>query len=327
MSESSKSSEVSEGSDVSDVSVVLGAGGGIGSAVVAELLERGRTVRAVGRRLRREQVPDGVAVVTADVGEPAGAAEAVRGAAVVYHCAQPAYERWGQDFPPMNKAIVDAVEDVGAKLVFADNLYRYGPVHEPLTEDMPFAATDAKGRVRARLAEELLAAHEAGRLRVTLGCASDYFGARGVDTALGTAFFGRLVEGRPAQWIGRLDQPHTMNYLPDLARGLVTLGEDDRADGRAWHLPADAATGEELLDLTGAVLGRRVRAQVASPWLLRLVGVVVPMMRELAGISHQWTGPWVADHAAFDQTFGPLPVTPLSDAVAETVRWWQKSSG
>ena len=302
---------------------MLGARGGIGSAVLAELVSRGERVRAVGRTIRPGDVPAGVEVVAADVADPAGAAAAVAGADVVHHCAQPAYDRWPRDFPPLNRSVLDAVAAAGAKLVFADNLYRYGPVAIPLTEDLPPAATDPKGRVRAALAAELLDAARAGRARVTLGLASDYFGPSGVDTALGRTFFGRLTAGKKARWIGRLDQPHAASYLPDVARGLVTLGTRDDADGRAWHLPCAAPTGQELLELAGAALGRPARAAVASPALLRTAGLVVPLLRELSYVAYQWDRPWTVDASAYERTFGPLPVTPLPDAVAATVGWWR----
>lgn len=304
------------------LAVVLGARGGIGSAVLAELVRRGTPARAVGRSIRPDQVPAGVEALAADVSTPDGAAAAVRGAAVVHHCAQPPYPRWTQEFPALNRVVTDAVAAAGAKLVFADNLYRYGAVDGPLTEDLPWAATDPKGRVRAALATSLLAAHEAGRLRVTLGLASDYFGPSGVDSGLGATFFGRLAAGRKAQWIGRLDRPHAASYLPDVGRGLVTLGERDEADGRAWHLPAAAPTGEELLRLTGEALGRPVAAQVAPRALLRAAGVVRPMLRELAHVAYQWERPWVVDSSAYERAFGPAGPTPLPEAVRETVRWW-----
>lgn len=224
---------------------------------------------------------------------------------MVYHCVQPPYTRWTQEFPALNGAVVDAFAAAGAKLVLADNLYRYGTAGRPLAENLPFAATDPKGRLRAALATQLLAAHEAGRLRVTLGLASDYFGPSGVDSGLGAAFFGRLVAGKRAQWIGRLDQPHAASYLPDVGRGLVTLGRRDEADGRAWHLPAAAPTGRELLRLTGEALGRPATAQVAPRALLRAVGVVRPMFRELAHVAYQWERPWVVDSTAYERAFGP----------------------
>ncbi|MGL5863668.1 MAG: NAD-dependent epimerase/dehydratase family protein, partial [Phycicoccus sp.] len=259
---------------MTSLSVVLGASGGIGSALVSELLARGARVRAVGRR--SGPVPTGAETLTADVATPEGAATAVRGADVVYHCAQPAYERWTTEFPPLTTAVLDATATAGAKLVLADNLYCYGPTRQPLTESLPMAATDPKGRVRVAMAEQLLAAHGAGRVRVVLGRASDYFGPGGVDTGLGTTFFGRLVAGKRAQWIGDLDQPHTMSYLPDVARALVLLGERDEADGRAWHLPAEASTGRELVQLAGDALGREVAASATSPLMLRAGGLFSP---------------------------------------------------
>ncbi len=314
-------------SSATGLAVVLGARGGIGSAVLAELVRRGIPARAVGRSIRPDQVPTGVEAVAADVSTPDGAAAAVRGAAVVHHCAQPPYTRWTREFPALNRAVTGATAASGAKLVFADNLYRYGPVDGPLTEDLPFAATDPKGRLRAALATELLAAHAAGRLRVTLGLVSDYFGPSGVDSALGATFFGRLAAGKPARWIGRLDRPHAASYLPDVGRALVTLGERAGADGRPWHLPAHAPTGQELLRLAGDALGRPVRGQAAPRALLRAGGLVVPMLRELGHVAYQWERPWVVDPAAFERAFGPYELTPLPAAVAETVRWWTRSAG
>ncbi|HSK26322.1 MAG TPA: NAD-dependent epimerase/dehydratase family protein [Jiangellales bacterium] len=308
---------------MSELSVVLGARGGIGSAVLAELIGRGARVRAVGRSITADQVPAGVEAVAADVGTPQGAAAAVRGAEVVYHCAQPDYTRWSEDFPPLNRAVATATAAEDAKLVVADNLYMYGPGSAPMSESTPQRATDGKGTLRRDMAAELLAAHAAGDLRVTLGRASDYFGPHGVDSALGETFFGRLVAGRKARWLGSLDQPHALSYLPDVGRGLVSLGENAAADGRPWHLPAASATGRELLGLASAALGREAHASAAPPWLLRTLGLVNPMMRELAGIAHQWTGPWEIDGSAYEKAFGPLPVTPLEQAVAETVAWWR----
>src|ERR671910_764852 len=68
--------------------------------------------------------------------------------------------------PPLTDAIAEGAVAAGAKLVLADNLYLYGPHAGPLTENLPGAATGPKGRVRAEMAERLLAAHREGRLRV-----------------------------------------------------------------------------------------------------------------------------------------------------------------
>src|SRR5688572_26305914 len=106
--------------------VVLGAAGGTGSAVVRAVVARGDPVRAVGRSGTAD-VPEGVVQVAADVGIPDGARQACDGAVVVYLCAQPDSTKWVALFPPLTAAVLDGAAAAGAKLVFADNLYMYGP--------------------------------------------------------------------------------------------------------------------------------------------------------------------------------------------------------
>jgi nucleoside-diphosphate-sugar epimerase len=199
---------------------VFGATGGIGDALVTELLRRGKSVRAVSRR---GEAPEGAEGVAADAADAAEAAAAARGAGVVYHCVNPGYTRWPELLPPVSRSILGAAESSGAKLVFADNLYAYGPVDGPLREDMPPTASGPKGRTRVELAAEMLAAHQDGRVRVTIGRASDYYGPGGANSSAGETVFGRVVAGKRPQWTGKLDMPHTFHYLPDIARGLVTL--------------------------------------------------------------------------------------------------------
>src|SRR5919106_1191102 len=153
--------------------VVIGAGGGTGSAVVGELVTRGLPARAVTRSGKGD-VPEGVEQVAADVGSPEGARQACEGAAVVYHCAQPPYTKWAELFRPMTEAVLEGAAAAGAKLVFADNLYVYGPPDGPMTEEMPQRAQGKKGRIRIEMADTLLGAHADGRLRVTIGRSSDY---------------------------------------------------------------------------------------------------------------------------------------------------------
>ncbi len=170
--------------------VVFGATGAIGSTVVAELVRRGEIVRAVSRRGRAPQGAEGVA---ADAAGPLQAAAAAAGAAVVYHCANPPYTKWPELFPILTRSILGAAESSGAKLVFADNMYAYGPVDGPLREDLPANGRGRKGRTRVEMAAEVLAAQREGRARVVIGRASDYYGPRGIVSAAGETVFGRIL--------------------------------------------------------------------------------------------------------------------------------------
>src|SRR5215831_5812230 len=305
------------------VHVVFGATGAIGTAVVAELTRRGDRVRAVSRR---GQAPRGAEGVAADAADPAQAAAAAAGAAFVYHCASPPYTRWPELFPPLTRSILAAAESSGAKLVFADNLYAYGPVSGPLREDLPALAHGRKGRVRVGMAAELLGAHRDGRARVAIGRASDYYGPHGTGSVAGETVFGRILAGKKPLWPGRLDQPHTLQFLPDIARGLLVLADHPEADGQVWHLPAaEPLTAQQFFDLVAQAAGRPVpvHASVASPALLAAAGMFSPLLRELRETTYQFRAPFVIDASKFDTAFGRLEPTPHRDAVAQTVAWYR----
>ncbi len=173
---------------MSEIHVVLGASGGTGGAVVRALAVRGHRVRAVNRSGDAD-VPEAVERAAADATRLEDLRRVLHEAEVVYHCAQPRYTRWTEEFPAMNRAIVEATAEVGAKLVFADNLYMYGPVEGPLSEESPLRPASRKGALRKRLADELLAAHRDGRIRMTISRASDYFGPRAPTSAIGERLF------------------------------------------------------------------------------------------------------------------------------------------
>lgn len=304
--------------------VVIGAAGGTGSAVVDELASRRLRVRAVTRSGKGD-APERVEQVAADVGDVEGARRACEGAAVVYHCAQPPYTKWPELFPPMTQAVLDGAAAAGAKLVFADNLYVYGPPDGPMTEEMPHRAQGKKGRTRIEMADALLRAHADGRARVTIGRSSDYYGPRGTTSTVGENIMKPALHDKRVRWLGSLDQPHTLNYLADMGRALATLGERDEADGQVWHLPAaEPLTGRQFLQLLFEAAGKPLKAGVASRPMLRIGGVFNPLIRELNETLYQFERPFVSDASKFQATFGPFEPTPHRTAVSRTVDWFRR---
>ena len=315
--------EYSEMERAEGLQVVLGASGGTGRALVDELVRQGRRVRAVSRR-PVPGLPAGVEHVSADLSDTAAASRAIAGASVVFHAAQPAYEHWDGNFERLNGAIADATAAAGARLVFADNLYMYGPGGSPMTEATPQRATDRKGALRIRLAADLLARHERGELDVVLARSSDYFGPHGVNTGPGERVFASALRGTAASVVGSLDVPHSFGYLPDMARAMIILGDRDEAAGRAWHLPAtDPLTVRALLDHVYRAAGTPVKVRVAGPLTLRALGLFIPALREVAVVAYQWQEPWISDWSAFEAAFGPFGRTPLDEAIATTLEWWR----
>lgn len=220
----------------------------------------------------------------------------------------------------MNAAVIDGVSAAGAKLVFADNLYMYGPI----SEATPQWPSSRKGAVRARLADQVLQAHAAGRLRATIGRASDYYGARGTGSIAGETVFAAVLAGKKAQWPADADQPHTLAYLPDIARALITLAEGSDADGQAWVLPAAAPlTGRQFVELAAAAAGTTARITVVSKPMMRLAGLFIPPARELPDIWYQYAAPFTTDADRFERTFGGAEPTAHHHAVTATAAWFR----
>ena len=145
--------------------VIFGTGA-IGLATLDALRRRGETVRLVNRS-GTAPVPDDVEVVGGDASDPAFTTAAARGARVVYQTLNPPYHQWAELFPALQAGVLAAAEASGARLVSMENVYMYGrPDGQPLTETRPYAAHTKKGQLRARMARELLAAHQAGHVQV-----------------------------------------------------------------------------------------------------------------------------------------------------------------
>jgi len=147
--------------------VVFGTGQ-VGSALAAHLAGLGLAVRAVSRH-RPATLARGIDWRAADVTDPEAAADAAKGASVVYQCVNAPYSQWPELFPPLQRGVLAAAGRTGALLVALENLYGYGPTGgRPMTEDLPLAATTVKGRTRAAMTAELLAAAQADRAGVGL---------------------------------------------------------------------------------------------------------------------------------------------------------------
>jgi nucleoside-diphosphate-sugar epimerase len=298
--------------------VILGTGP-LGRYTAEALVARGLPVRLVNGSGRRAAAPGGAEVVACDVLSPA-LADAVKGAATVYQCAQPAYHRWAQEFPALQRAVVDATAAASAKLVVAENLYMYGdPRGRPMTEDTPLRPCSRKGRVRAAMTQDLFAAHHAGRVRVASVRGSDFWGPW--EPIQGEMVFRAALEGRPLTLVGRLDQPHSFTYVKDFGAALATAGTDDRALGRPWHVPSgDPVPLGALVRAIGDHLDDRPKVRTAGQLLLSALGLFSPGAREMVEMLYEFTAPFVVDASAMETTFG-LRATPMAQRIAETLAW------
>jgi nucleoside-diphosphate-sugar epimerase len=302
--------------------VVLGASGGLGSAVMWQLVQQGKRVRAVSRSAERVDLGHRIEAVRADITDPAQMRMICQDAAVIYHCTNAPYPEWTQALPPMMNAVIMAAENSGAKVVYGDNLYMYGQVSGLITPDLPDRATGKKGLVRSKIAAQLMDTHRSGRIQATIGRSSDFFGPGVLNSSMGEVVFQALVEGKTINLIGKLDVPHTYTFVEDFAKSLVTLGEREEALGEIWHIPsAETLTTRQFLDLIFAEARYTPKLRIASPLMLNFLGLFSKMMSELKEISYEFEQPFIVDYQKYERVFGSDP-TPHREAIRRTIAWF-----
>jgi nucleoside-diphosphate-sugar epimerase len=307
----------------SDLHVVFGAGQ-IGCALADHLAGMGVSVRVVSMH-RPSVLTDGIDWRAADVNDPEAAIDAAKGASVLYQCLNAPYTQWPQRFPPLQRGVLTAAEHTSSLLISLENVYGYGPLGgKPMTEDLPLVASTVKGRTRAAMTGELLAASSAGRVRIAIGRAADFFGPGVTDSTLGKQVFGKALTGRKADFIGNPDLLHTYSYVGDIAAGLAVLGTDERSIGQVWHLPGPGTvTTRAVLELVAREVRHPVGIHTLPQLAVRALGLVSPMMRELAEMAYQFEEPFVLDTAKFRSIFSTA-TTDLPAAVAATVAWYRQ---
>jgi nucleoside-diphosphate-sugar epimerase len=302
--------------------VVFGAGQ-VGDPLARILLAAGCRVRVVRRSSR--PVADGAEQAAGDATDPAFCADAASGAAVVYHCMNPAYttSEWGRLIPLYMENLITAAARSGARLVVLDNLYMLGrPGGRPMNEDTPIQPCSRKGEIRARAATRLFEAHARGAVRATMARASDYYGPGGTMTHLGDVFWKDVVAGKPGPMLLDPDAVHTYHYVPDVAAGLAAIGlAKDDVTGRPWMLPcAPAGTARDLVGRLSLALGREIRIAAMPALMRRAAGWFIPMLREIEEMMYQWAEPFVVDDRRFRERFPVRPANPEAAARA-TVDW------
>lgn len=286
--------------------LVVGAGV-VGTALANMLVDRGDEVVVVTRSGSGPH-REGVSLVAADASSVEALLAAAPSASTIYNCANPPYNRWPQEWPPMARAFIEYAERSGAVLVTCSNLYGYGPHDGPLTEDLPLASTGSKGRVRAQMWRDALTAHESGRIRATEVRGSDYI-CVGPSSHMGDRVVPRVLAGKGVQLLGALDQPHTWTSPTDVARLMAVAAVDERAWGRAWHVPSNSPRTQRQVveDLADAADVPRVKVSTVPGAIRWGLGLVNPVIRELAETDYQFAAPFVLDDSAARSTFGLAP--------------------
>ncbi|MBB5083990.1 NAD-dependent epimerase/dehydratase family protein [Nonomuraea endophytica] len=295
--------------------VIVGAGA-TGSALARLLADSGEQVRLVTRRGGGPVHPS-IERVGADAADAARLAELTAGATVLFNCAMPPYDRWPTDWPPLAAALLSAAEHSGADYVMLGNTYGYGPVDGPVIEGLPLTPTSRKGQVRAQMWHDALAAHQAGRVRVTEVRASDFLGA-GAYSPFTLMVGAQVLAGVPAAYPGDLDAPHSWTYTGDAARTLLAAAGNEESWGRARHVPS--TTELPARQLAGCLAAA---ANAAAPRLrhmplteLEEIGRTDSIMAEFPEMLYLYDRPNILDASSAIKSLGITP-TPIDDVLRE----------
>jgi len=282
----------------------------------------------VAQRGAPRHLPAGATFTSCDVTDANSVAAATTGREIAICTVGFPYSApiWQRAWPAAMNAMLSACEKAGARFVFADNLYMYGPVTVPLTETMPLTSYGQKPRIRAEITRLWQDAHAAGRVKAAAVRASDFYGPD-VPNSILSMGISRMIAGKAALVPFSPDHPHDQTYVPDFARAVVTLCDaPDDAYGQAWHVPnAPTRSLRELLALAARIAEVPLRMRVLPTWLQPILGIAVPELRELIEMRFQTDRPYYVDAGKFRARFGQEP-TSFEYGLAATVRFYRDAA-
>ncbi len=294
--------------------------GPVGRASAARLLSEGREV-TVAQRNAPQNLLKGAAFASVDALDRDAVVKAVRGSGQFVVTIGFPYSGilWRDVWPKVVSNFVAACKATGARMVFVDNLYMYGPQTTPLTETMPLSDYALKPAARSAATRVWMAAADAGEARVAALRAPDFYGPGVGLSFLGDTSIGKLAQGKPAVFVGSPGVLHDYAYVPDVARAVTTLlAAPNSAFGQAWHMPcAPTRTTRAILQIAADTLQVKLRISAMPAWMLGPSAMFSPFLRELQEMRFQWDRPYQVDASRFKAAFWS-DVTPFETGVPET---------
>jgi nucleoside-diphosphate-sugar epimerase len=296
---------------------ILGAGGVIGTELLKELAHTGQPVRLVSRDARLVQ--GAAEAVRADLSNLDQTMRAVSGSAVVYLLVGLKYDvrLWRELWPPIMSNAIEACKRAGAKLIFFDNVYMYGKVSGPMTEQTPFNPCSSKGEIRARIATTLINEFKAGTLTAMIARSADFYGPGAATSVASVLVFDKLAKRATPSWLVDDSVPHSFTYTPDAGKSLALLAHSDSAWNQTWHVPtaSNPPTGKDFIRMAARELGAEPRYRVLGRPMIKIAGFFNSDVREIYEMLYQNDSEYLFDSTKFSMAFGIQPT-----AYAEGIR-------
>jgi len=295
------------------VQTILGSGGGIGVPLARELKNHTDKIRLVSRNPAK--VNDSDELLPADLNDPGQVEKAIAGSEVVYITVGFEYKLkvWQKTWPAFMEQVISSCIKHNSKLVFFDNMYLYSKNAVPcMTEDSPIDPPSEKGKVRQKLREMIMQQTEKGRLTALIARAADFYGPDNKNSALTLMVAANLMKGKKAQVLGDTDRIHTYTYTPDAAKATAILGNTPDAYNQEWHVPTtkEKLTTRRWIELIAKELTIEAKIQKVPTWMIYLLGIFVPIMREFPEMLYQYEQDYIFDSSKFEKRFGIAATSP-----------------
>jgi len=298
---------------------ILGAGGAIGNELAALLATKNQPFRVVGRN--QKATSGATETVAADLTDEDQTIRAVAGSSVVHLLVGLKYDHkvWEEMWPRVISNAIEACKRARAKLLFFDNVYMYGKVSGPMTEETPFNPCSRKGEIRATIATRLINEWKSGGLTALIARSADFYGPDAQNAVPNLLVFEPCGKKRKASWLVNDAVPHSFTYTRDAARALVQLAERETAWNQTWHVPTtpNPPTGKEFIALAAKEFGLAPRYRVLGRPMLRVAGWFDPLVAESYEMLYQSDSPYVFDSGKFGREFG-FAGTPYADGIRTT---------
>jgi nucleoside-diphosphate-sugar epimerase len=290
---------------------ILGAGGSIGIELAKALPKYTSDIRLVSRNPKKVNANDHL--FAANLLNAKEVTQAVEGSEVVYLTAGLQYNLkvWQEQWPVVMKNTIEACKTHQSKLVFFDNVYMYDrSAIKHMTEKTPVRPSTEKGHVREVIANMVTEAHEKGEIKSLIARSADFLGpTNSVPTEM---VYKNLVKGKAGQWLASLEKVHSLTDTYDAGLGTAMLGNAETAYGEVWHLPTDNTplTGRQWIELFAKEMGKKPKAKVVPSWLLGVIGLFIPVMKEMKEMIYQYEDDYYFDSTKFNRRFEYKASTP-----------------
>jgi len=288
-----------------DMQTILGSGGIIANHITKSLPAYTNSIRLVSRNPK--SVSGKEELVPADLTSAEQVLKAVKGSKVVYLTAGLEYniKVWKEQWPRLMQNVINACKENDAKLVFFDNVYMYGKVVGPMTEETPFNPASRKGEVRAKIATMILDEVKKGELTALIARAADFYGPETQNSFLNMMVFENLKKGKSAQLMISKNLKHSFTYTPDAGKATALLGNTTSAYNQTWHLPTDmnVLTGQQIVEIAAKSLNTKPKITVLPRLMIQMAGLFNPLIKESVEMLYQYDSDYIFNSDKFDEAF------------------------